>query len=311
MKIFTLFSIFVTSLSAFALGPVVISSNEDFQLILRTQAEDPSHLMDSWNQLEQKFQNIYDENVFNKEIPGWEEKRNQDLQKFFTQLPLLKDSILEIYQNAESITQTQFEKFQRFFPDVQDGIPVVFIPSVLSFNGKGVFYPDLKRNALLIGVDRVAERNDDLDTLFSHEFFHVYHFDKLGDAKIWTTMASPIWFEGFATYLSEVMNPTKGDPVILMDPELASACNVESNVKNWAKEYLQFLSMSTEDSQTEGMYKDWFRLSGTTNPKRRGYCVGLHIFRALSHQYSLQEMSSWDEVRFMKATEDALKHLEM
>jgi hypothetical protein len=72
-----------------------------------------------------------------------------------------------------------------------------------------------------MGVDFIAERNDNLNVLFSHEFFHTYHEDHLKPGDSGRTMATPLWKEGLATYISGVLNPDQNDAVLLMDTELA------------------------------------------------------------------------------------------
>jgi hypothetical protein len=106
-------------------------------------------------------------------------------------------------------------------------------------------------------------------------------------------MATPLWKEGFATYVSGVLNPNLSDAELLMDPVLAHSCDDPTAVSLMAADFLKVLATDGANS-----YADWFMMSGTTQPTRRGYCLGLRIIRTLAASHPVTEMVNWDEARF-------------
>jgi hypothetical protein len=43
---------------------------------------------------------------------------------------------------------------------------------------------------------------------------------------------------------------------------------------------------------------DWFMGNGATNPKRRGYCLGMRVIKDLNTRFDLREMLLWEEDTF-------------
>ena len=159
------------------------------------------------------------------------------------------------------------------------------------------------KTGLMMGVNFIVERKDDLDVLFSHEFFHAYQDDKI-EGSTGQTMATPVWFEGFVTYVSGVLNPDRKDTVLLMDSTLARECDKPTFIKDIAKQYLAVI-----DTDGQTTYEDWFMMSGPTQPTRRGYCLGLHVMRNLIKTFTPAETVKWDEARFSTEIKSVLQEM--
>lgn len=106
-------------------------------------------------------------------------------------------------------------------------------------------------------------------------------------------MASPLWIEGLATFVSGVMNPLATDGQLLMDVELGKLCD-RAHVSLWAQQYL--LVMDQEPGGEN--YADWYRVLTEQVPKRRGYCLGYRASAWIAKKDTLASMLTWDETRY-------------
>jgi hypothetical protein len=280
----------------FALAAQVVNLGPDYKDFLNaTKGKSQSVIEQEWSKFEAKHQALYDEAVFGKSDSGWQDRRTKQLAAFLSKVEPLLPKMIELFDRAEEIVNEKESLFKTLFPDLPNDIPVIFMPSLSTFNGKLTNISGYNRMPLLIGIDFIVERNDNLDVLFTHEFFHAYHLGKLPPGSTWRTMATPLWIEGFATYVSGVLNPTQPDSILLMDQTLASKCANTDWLAEAAKQYLSVL-----DTDNETTYTDWFTLRGQTQPPRRGYCLGLHVIREVAKTHSLSEMVVWHEDRFSK-----------
>jgi hypothetical protein len=310
MKILILICCFLIPQFIFASEVQVINTGKDFQIFWRSAEgktfEEQEKL---WTEFEDKYREIYDTIVFDKSNPNWKNNRINMLKWLFSRLPNIASNMNDLFDHAEEISLNQAVRFKKTFPDLQEDTPVVFLPG-LTFNGKAEYLPSFGRSTLFIGVDLVADRNDSIEVLFSHEFFHIYQFEFLKNKTIWQTFSSPLWFEGFATYASGILNPTFSEETILMDEKLSVECNNQKNIQTWSNEYLLFYDNHSLDEDTSNkLYKDWFKISSESNPKRRGYCLGLKVIQNIASQNSIQDMVRWDEPTFSLKVGEALNNL--
>ena len=300
---------FITA-PAFAGSVRVVNLGPDFKVFLReikTENTIESRRR-AWDNFETKHQFLYDNVVFDKQNnPNWNERREKKLKLFFDTLPAIQDKMISIFDGADAIVQTHSEKFNQFFPDMPDGLSVYVLPSLMSFNGFVGHLTGEKYTPLFLGIDLIAQRNDNLDLLFSHEFFHVYHFSK--KLKAWSNFASPLWFEGFATYVSSVLNPRASDSDVLMDSDLGTHCNNTTERAKWANDYLKVIAVDGDSELAEQIYSDWFKMDGAFPVKRRGYCLGLHVLRPLGTDHGLKEMALWSEDWFKSKVEQMLTEM--
>lgn len=257
----------------------------------------------NWDNFESKYQAIYDSRIYHKELTGWEDRQKRKRDFFFSQLPTIEKGMIDLFNNAETIVHEREQAFKKYFPDLKNDIPVIILPSLFSFNGQVASVPNSDKYGLYIGVDFIAYRNDNLNVLFAHEFFHAYHHDKLGEKSNGQTMATPLWKEGFATYVSGLLNPEQTDEVLLMDKDLTSKCNDNKYVADLAKLYLPILKTDGETT-----YGDWFLMSGQNPIKRRGYCLGLKVIREIVKVNTVLDMTTWDEARFSVEVENVLNN---
>ena len=281
---------------------VVVNAGDDFKIATDGWEQlDQAGRMQRWDVFEAKYAQIYENRIYKIQEPGWQSRIMQRRALFFPEVTALRDNMLKMFDEAGQIVAIQEARFKKQFPDMPQDIPVYFLPSLFSFNGSVFDLPQHGRSGLLMGVDFIVRRRDNLDVLFAHEFFHAYHEDKISKRNAnesttestTETMATPLWLEGFATYVSGILNPTASVADLLMDPVLAKDCARPEFVRELAKLYESIL---TTDGETT--YSDWFLMSGTTQPTRRGYCLGLHVVGRLAKTHDLSEMTSWSESRY-------------
>ncbi len=282
----------------------VINSLGDYERFLAAasgkQFEQQEQL---WAAFEARFPDIYQDIVFPRSDPNWRAKRRARLQHAFQQLPVAAPRITEMMRHADVIANGQAALFRNAFPDLQPGTPLVFIPiSTFNVAAQPTSYGP---RSLVVGVDFILENHDVLESLFAHEFFHVYHFGKLEGKPYGSTMASPLWIEGFATFVSARLNPAVPPESIFMSPALAAACT-PANLRAWAAEYLKFMHSSAGDVELQSA---WFRIATPQPLPRRGYCLGFHVTQLLARDHSLASMASWDEIVYQPHIEAALKEL--
>ncbi|HWU43580.1 MAG TPA: hypothetical protein VN132_09085, partial [Bdellovibrio sp.] len=189
-----------------------------------------------WKVFEKKYQKYFDAAICDSSDGDCESAKKTHLKEFFTQLPNFESEMWTIFDNANILSDNQILQFKIYFPDTPTDVPIVFMPSLLTFNGKGGVQID-GTYTLVIGADLAALRKNNMKVLFSHEFFHTYQFGKLTGAPLFQTLASPLWFEGLAVWVSEKLNPEASDADILMSQDLATYCASNEHVIGMAKDY--------------------------------------------------------------------------
>jgi hypothetical protein len=307
-KLFIFVTLVLTTTLAQAAPYTLVNMGPDFKIYVnqyRNSSMDEKWL--GWKKFESKYTLYFENGLCESADPVCEQKKKTRLEKFFEELPKFETKMWALFANAPKLAESQVARFKKSFPDLQDDIPVVFMPSLLSFNGKGVNLPT--KSALMIGVDFTTLRGHDLNVLFSHEFFHVYQFNKLRGKTTFQTFSSPLWFEGLATWVSLHLNPTTSDIVALMNQELGDFCAVSGNTQKLAKEYSALYQIPSEDPRYDESYKDWFTAGGATQPARRGYCLGLAVIREVTKKKTLAEITSLDESGYNPIVLEALTNL--
>jgi len=289
---------------AFAQQINIVSTQEDFSTFW-SKAKDLPFLEQEklWTSFEHQYEGIYVHLLPNGSTLENKKNRENILRQFFLKVPALESGMQQLYAHAQQIGKQQAAKFRREFPNMPDGMTVIFAPT-FGINGAVRNVKSLDKNALIIGVDKLAESHESLDILFSHEFFHLYQIDVLRDADYGITMATPLWIEGFATQVSQRLNPEASDAAQLMSKELAVFCT-PANIKLWAAQYLEVIDLPANGKP----YADWFRTVAESRPVRRGYCLGRSALGVLSKDNPLPTMVAWDEAAFSTKLKTALFYL--
>lgn len=210
-----------------------------------------------------------------------------DSERYLAELQRRSFAIRSLARQFAAIHLAVEQRFLQAFPDFRPARTTVYLTvSRFRFDGK---VPHDQLDSLLFAFDGVAKFHGGrapVAVIFSHELFHLYHFqvnpppanaDQLPLYRL-------IWQEGLACYVSSVLNP--GAPLrdILFDPRLAA--EGPRSTKSVAQQLLIDLQ-STDDVQTAEYLT--YRTTGAM-PQRMGYLIGYQIAAKLAGQHSLAEL---------------------
>ncbi len=230
------------------------------------------------------------------------EMTRDDSERYLLELERRSFAIRSLARRFAAIHSGIEERFMQAFPDFRPSRTTVYLTvSRFWFDGK---VPHDHWNSLLFALDGVAKfhgGNAPVAVIFSHELFHLYHF------QINPPPADPdqvplyrlIWQEGLACYVSSRLNPSAPLHDIVFDPRLAA--EGPKLVKSVSRELLKDLE-STDDLPT-AEYLTYRKTSAT--PSRMGYLIGYQIAAKLAAQHSLLELAHLrdPELRFMMRRE--------
>ena len=286
-------------------GPQVINLGSEFERFWKV-AKDQSFekQLSIWNEVVEKHhQSFYNSIVWqNPTNPKWEERKIRQLKKYFALFPKIYSEVAYNFDHFDEVLAAQIERYKKTFPDAKFDLSIYAAPTA-TFNGKGGEGgdggDDLGKTVLAFGIDVLTERHDNPDVLYSHELFHIYHTDKIGvNEQVFLSegkLTLPLWLEGLATYVSEVMNPNAKASEVLMAEDLTK---VSPNDISWlAKEFLKEAEEKAFDEKHPEIYKRWFAIgTGSVRkdlPERSGYLLGLKVVEHLAKKNSLSEMVNW------------------
>jgi hypothetical protein len=201
--------------------------------------------------------------------------------------PLTDEKLLAVNAAIGGAFADAQQKFLKTFVDFRCETGVAFGPSFMFFDGSG------GRDAngswqMRFGVDMVALLHgpDDMPAFFTHELFHIYHHDLLGDAipkdegVVWWQM----WEEGLATYVSKRLTPGISEQQVFWFPtDLVEQMKAPGVMRSAARLMLADFDKSMSVSQP------WFQMgrSAPGLPSRAGYYVGYRMAAALGRNHSL------------------------
>jgi hypothetical protein len=213
---------------------------------------------------------------------------SDDSERYLAELQRRSFAIRSLARRFAAMHSGLEERFDQIFPDFRPSRTTVYLTvSRFRFDGK---VPHDRLDSLLLALDGVAKfhgANAPIAVIFSHELFHLYHF------QVNPPAANPdqvplyrlIWQEGLACYVSGVINPAASFGDILFDPRLAA--KGPKYVKQVARQLLIDLQ-STDDIQTAEYLT--YRTTGST-PPRMGYLIGYQVVAKLAKQHSLVELA--------------------
>jgi len=216
------------------------------------------------------------------------------------------DTVRRLSEDLEQDLPRYDARFRRVFPDMAYTGDVYFMVSLGGFDGG-----TRKVNgatALLFGVDMIAYVYGDdanLEPLFDHELFHIYHEqfeDKADEDKLYRAL----WREGLATYVAWKMNPTATPRTIFGLPADMPGKS-EASLPKLAK-----LLRERLDSERDTDYATFF-LGNTVRedvPARSGYYVGYRVVERLAGNRPLAELARLKGPALRHEIEAALRELE-
>ncbi|PIR26810.1 MAG: hypothetical protein COV43_00495 [Deltaproteobacteria bacterium CG11_big_fil_rev_8_21_14_0_20_42_23] len=236
----------------------------------------------------------------------------KDLKKYLPKYKKHYDDLTETFQHFDYTSKKRLKDFWKFFPDAKKilGNNKVTVYGTLSFDNFGgrVRWVEQENGnmqmVVAFGIDKVVLHKINLDALFAHEFFHVYH--ELVTPEILKKIKEDpllmkLWNEGLATYVSSQMNPRLSDAQILLDSGLKNRC--QNEYQSYAHRFLRDRTdfMKDRDMKKAKMYyQKWFLMEDHEDinyegmPKAAGYCLGFKAIEDLDKSHTMLEMAHWD-----------------
>jgi hypothetical protein len=218
--------------------------------------------------------------VFNTDLPT--------LEHYLDGIGSYLPAIERIHRRFEEQRTSIQAKFLKAFPDFDSSRARVYLMlSLFRFDGK---IPHDNPSMLLLGLDGLAKfhgANARLAVIFSHELFHLYHFqvNPLPRDADQLELYRLIWQEGLATYVSQALNPEASLADVLLDARLAQ--EGPRFVPLSAHHLLTELE-STDDATT-ALYLS-YRPGGLV-PARMGYLIGYEIARKTAATHPITELA--------------------
>lgn len=285
----------------------VVNFGNAFRVFLaKAENADQETQLAAWKELEANIPPRLVKAIFRANPEGLETARKKALLHFMAAMPRVRGKMLRLFDAGPAVIKTAFARFKEAFPDYSDDITVYIVPSMFRFNacampGLIAFGPDVMAS--------MGESEESFAMATTHEVFHTYSFSKIPAYP--NTFAGPLWLEGSATYVSGFLNPEATEADMLLDPVLAGRCADPDFVKDLAAQYRPILARFRKGADAEAIYAAWYMYYKSTpeNPSRRGYCLGLQVFKKLAAAHDISLMMTWPEPELSKALDETLAEI--
>jgi hypothetical protein len=212
-------------------------------------------------------------------------------------MPAIEAGMRELSGRLSTELPRQIARFREAFPKFRCGTAVYFLYSAGAFDGATRSVSG--KEALMFGLDVIARLKEPLSPLFAHEFFHVYHAErvpKAPEAFYWN-----MWEEGLASYVSGKLNPGEEGCCLPPAPPIDA---VLPKILAGALERL--------DSEKPEDYRPYF-LGGSNSPdipQRAGYLIGYRIAVEAGKTRSLEELADLQPPEVRKLVESGLRRMQ-
>lgn len=215
-------------------------------------------------------------------------------------LPTIEAELRNLSRRLSAEVPDAIERFRETFPLFRCRAPIylVYSAGVLDVATRSVSGED----AVILGIDELARREEPLSPRIAHELFRVYHRERVSktpDAFYWV-----MWSEGLASYVSRRLNPEVRDDRICCLPSAAPIDAALSRVVAGALERL--------DSSEREDYRLYF-VAGSEPidiPMRSGYLLGYRIAAEAGKTRSLEELADMDPMEVRELVEAVLRQFE-
>jgi hypothetical protein len=228
------------------------------------------------------------------------------MDKLVSHVPTMRRLSTQIASDLPHFQQS----FRRLFPDLCWTGTVYYLASLGGFDGATREVDG--KTALMFGIDMIAfihGKNANLEPLFHHELFHLYHhqFDSRGSPA--EDEAAPVlwglWGEGLAVHATKVLHPKATNAELLLSDQL-----VAETRRVWPALVTELRAKLT--SASIDTYRDFFLGSGKRAdvPKRAGYYVGLRVAEEVAKTREWKDMVRLRGAPLRAAVDEALSKLE-
>ncbi|WP_285574483.1 hypothetical protein [Geothrix limicola] len=290
--------------------PSIEGSFEAFWVEARGRSlEDQVRLWDRW--IEGPQQDLYASAVWEvRNHPDWKARKARLLEARFADYARVGDQIPGMIRILEKDLPSRLVSFRSLFPDTPTDLAVRVVVAP-GFDAKSGVRAD-GSPVLLLAADSLLLEQANLDVLFPHELFHLYHARHAGilndGVMPGARLLLPLFVEGLATCVSVRLAPGSTEGQLLLQEDLGAI--PEQRLPAIATRFLAEADEPVLDGGPTTAFKRWFNAARTPQqpdlPNRAGYWLGLHVIRALLRDRSLQELASWPPARAEAETQATL-----
>jgi len=217
------------------------------------------------------------------------EQLDQLVRKAIEGFPAIRSAYVDKAQKFGASLDQHLATFHSAFPEYQNTTPITLVHSLGEMDG-GPRELNGKVH-LVFGADVMAATNPtgNAAPLFHHELFHLLHRQKF--ACDTDGMWEPLWGEGLAVYVSEVINPGASEQELLLDAPKGMAANTRAALPAAWKQMQASL-----DSTDEALAGELFTMSakGSALPVRRGYYLGYLVAKEAGKTRDLATLAALD-----------------
>lgn len=180
--------------------------------------------------------------------------------------------------------------FAKTFPDFKPSVQLYLLHSLGEMDGGTREFDG--RAYLIFGADMMAALHGSGNeaAFFHHELFHIHHDARAPECD-GQGMWQPLWREGLATYVSQVMNPAATEAEMLLTFPEGSLPKVKATL------YPSFVHLeSVLDNSDQAQYAPLFSMKSDSTglAPRRGYFLGYLVAREIGKTHSVQTMANFD-----------------
>ncbi len=252
--------------------------------------------------------------------PDWQDYRKKKLQSTFKTLaesPELYPAIMQEFGQFEERVKTNIARFHKEFADAHFS-HTIYAAITARYDGR----VEIDKQGKIIqgfGIEVITKEKRDTNVLYAHELFHVYHYqtiEQANRAENFLGQPNPIltdlWCEGFASYISQYMNPGTSLTTALISDDLAKV--KPEDIRWFAQEMLKNVQRPMANEDIIKTHRLWFNLGEDNQirsgiPSRSGYLLGYHVVKLLNQKYSLDEMAHWSTPRFSQEVTAVLQEI--
>lgn len=221
--------------------------------------------------------------------------------------PAIRQPFLDKSARFAGELSRNLQIFQQNFPDFHTRLPIYVLHGLGEMDGGTRQYHD--QTYLIFAIDGMLRYhgNNDEAPFFVHELFHVYQQHYLGhcqSAGLWL----PLWQEGLAVYVSQVLFPQANYSELLLDIPAGSVQQIQARLPAALSQLESLL-----DSSDAGLYASLFGFSQDYSgwPARRGYYLGYLIARQLGRSQNLRMLARMDCRQARQAVQSGMQQLRL
>jgi len=252
-----------------------------------------------WDEvIEKDHPNFFDKLVWEKDFnPNWQDDKQRILKYHFPQIfTKLRKAMLQEFASFDAKVTARLRKFLRHFPDAnlpQD----IYAGPAINFTGKAH-----GGHLVGFGIDLITQLEQDLNIIFDHELFHIYHqhaaqIDKYFPHSLNEFPLALLWKEGLASYAVHTMNQASSLLEVLNSKELSQVS--EEGLYWMAYKFLADISWPRNDF--DKITDKWFVESGDAAqrddlPARSGYLLGYRVMQMIAYysECSVADLAQWN-----------------